>query len=55
MIPLLAIIIFMMNFFSSLQVWEGARRAGGSYNRSYTPPEYNPHKKSSAYQCRHLL
>ena len=29
MIPLLAIIIFMMNFFSSLQVWEGGAEGDG--------------------------
>ena len=29
MIPLLAIIIFMMNFFSSLQAWEGGAEGDG--------------------------
>ena len=48
MIPLLAIIIFMMNFFSSLEVRGGAQRAEGMSSRYKSKLAEKVHEQGSA-------
>ena len=47
MIPLLAIIIFMMNFFSSLEVRGGAQRAEGMSERDMSKMTIKVHAQGS--------